>query len=1368
MKLLTFLISSPYNNFLHMLINYLLEYGADVMILSFDNENDLLWKNIFSDIDVISQKDIKNFKMDYAIDLDDKLLNLPKISFALYKKNSKTIQAVSFIELNNNYSQPIIREINCSTYEKCLTLYRDIANALLENLMDVVLLVQQQQLVYNYCVKNFYRKKNYLKEFLKLGSIEKLQSYYDKVINEDDLLEISPLIIEKASENKQEIFISYVDEINTIEFFVIYLLYILNSRKDGICGYNFYKNNKGISKYIKVQFNDNYNNIWQQVNSELYHIIDNEIICLNANIKPDKQHPEIDIFFDSTESKDKNKIQIFISEITKSIKVIYDNNINMLDNVNALLENFLNSYHKFKHDKVNFNGFTHIDFNYYYSLKCISEGEIRHIDNRLKLHHLFEQQASIFPNKIALISETVKFTYKELNKLSNHIASYLIGYLNNTWSRIAVYVDNSYHMITAPLAILKAGCTYVPIDVDSPKEQVNFIINDAGVNIILTDKANSFKLDVLTDSMFTKIVLDDLICINIPDDKANNLEQLEITNDDAYIIYTSGSTGNPKGIVGSHLGIVNTLIFQKEMYLNQENDYLFGLFTNNTFDASICNIFLPLVSSNSLMIPPKVTKADMNYFIKNFKIDSLILSTRLLNLIDQISIKYLKLLIIGGEACDKKILKQFKNRDIKIIYEYGVTEAAVTSSYNLLNLDQEQDISIGKPIFNTNFYVVDQYNALLPGGVIGRLFIESIGVSRGYLNNLNLTKEIFLDNYIEGRPSQYLQLLNTCDLVYKLKDGTFNYIDRIDDQVKINGVRINLNPIKEALLQCNDIKDAAVITCGSKVNLKQIVAFIVINKSNQLIEEEYIRKQQEYYKNGYIDLDINNYKFNISGWNSTYNRASFTREEMRDWLDATIDRLKHYNCSTIFEIGSGSGLIMFNMLNFCKKYYFSDPAQEAIDYSNEVARKNFFRNVEGYCCPAHDISPRISSKAGIDLVVMNSIIQYFPSLNYLNSVIEKAINLFDKKGKIFIGDVRDLRLLSVFRNSVRMYKAKIYPEQEINEIYGNNDQELLIHPLFFMKLLNENQYIQSVEIIPKLGKLDTEMNKFRYDVFISIVKNNINYNNNQNIYIKNSEINLCNKLDLSFFNDIKNDFVAFKYPNKKIIEDYDAFYSNVPKELKFAKIYEFYEIEECAKKLDLNVKLYLDIFDTLYVNVICYPKDFENNSFIINYGNKDYAEYPLSSNPLESFETKFNLLISRLEEKFKSISTARKLPDKIIPIDNLPLTSNGKLDKQYLQNYLSKHSHVDYISPKNEYEQKLSKIWAQLLNQKEEKIGLNDNFFDLGGNSLVAIKFINECNKQFSIDVDSNAIFQNPTLCKIANYLKKLVNSKFKGNVYEF
>ncbi|BAS60155.1 amino acid adenylation domain protein (plasmid) [Leptolyngbya boryana NIES-2135] len=448
----------------------------------------------------------------------------------------------------------------------------------------------------------------------------------------------------------------------------------------------------------------------------------------------------------------------------------------------------------------------------------------------LCLHQLFEAQVEQTPDAIALQWNDQHLSYRELNDRANQLASHLQSLGVAPEVLVGICVDRAPEMVIGILGILKAGGAYVPIDPGYPQDRIAFMLEDAQVSILLTQ---AHLLDTLPACPATTICLDTLDTIAVP----LALSSLASPTSLAYVIYTSGSTGKPKGVLVEHQAICNRLLWGQTVYqLNGRDRVLqkasFG------FDVSIWEIFGALIAGATLVLAPADVPQDsaaLVQFIAQHQITVVDFVPSLLQVFLQMegletACRSLRYITCGGEAVSAQLQAQCFARlpHVELHNLYGPTEAAIDATWEVCQPTDQQTVSIGRPIANTQIYLLDANLKPVPIGVPGELYIGGFGLARGYLNRPELTAERFIPNPFWGdRDQSSARLYKTGDLARWRSDGKIEFLGRIDHQVKIRGFRVELGEVEAALEQHPEIQQAIAVIREDAPNRKQLVAYVV-------------------------------------------------------------------------------------------------------------------------------------------------------------------------------------------------------------------------------------------------------------------------------------------------------------------------------------------------------------------------------------------------------------------------------------------------------------------------------------------------------------------------------------------------------------
>ncbi|MGH6820721.1 MAG: methyltransferase, partial [Methylocella sp.] len=410
----------------------------------------------------------------------------------------------------------------------------------------------------------------------------------------------------------------------------------------------------------------------------------------------------------------------------------------------------------------------------------------------------------------------------------------------------------------------------------------------------------------------------------------------------------------------------------------------------------------------------------------------------------------------------------------KVYNLYGPSEDTTYSTFVLAEKGAAAEPTIGRPIANTQVYILDAALQLTPLGTPGELCLAGHGLARGYLHRPDLTAERFLDNpFGPGR------LYKTGDLARYRPDGAIEYLGRLDHQVKIRGFRIELAEIERTLEQHPAIEQVAVLAIPDKRGDKQLVAYLVADSktveklAEQADTQEHVAIWQTVYEETYREPAVlEDPTFNISGWKSSYTGLPIPEPEMREWVDLTVARILALQPRHVLEIGCGTGMLLARIAPHCAEYVGLDFSATALEHIRSMRH-----SVPGLDCirllqrGADELDDFEASS--FDTIIINSVVQHFPDLNYLLRVLKKATRLIRAGGSLFVGDVLNLNLLETFHTSVQVHRAQDADTatQLRRRIHQQRilEKDLQFVPDFFVALRETIPEISRVQARPKPG-----------------------------------------------------------------------------------------------------------------------------------------------------------------------------------------------------------------------------------------------------------------------------------------------------------
>lgn len=1007
---------------------------------------------------------------------------------------------------------------------------------------------------------------------------------------------------------------------------------------------------------------------------------------------------------------------------------------------------------------------------------------------------LFEQQARQTPDHIAVVFENQQLTYHELNARANQLAHYLrslrIGSTADRLPLVGLCLERSLDLIVGWLGILKAGGAYVPFDPAYPQERLNFMVADAQLQMIVTQAA---LLDRLP-SQGLRVVCLDAERPQWARQPAENLRIAITTDQLAYVIYTSGSTGRPKGVMVENRGLVNLAQAQIHAFAVEPPSRVLQ-FASTNFDASVseiamalcCGATLVLANLTDLQPGPSLTHTLQAQAITHVTLVPSVLST-----LDPYDLPALQTLVVAGEACPPALANLWSTGR-RFLNGYGPTESTVCATImDYTGMTSDQSPPIGRPMTNCQIHILDRHQQPLPVGVPGEIYIGGIGLARGYLNRPELTAERFVT-------LQNQRLYKTGDLARWLPDGNIEFLGRIDHQVKLRGFRIELGEIEATLTNHPAIREAVVLAREDQPGHKQLVGYLVADQADAAIETEHVAQWQNLYEDGYSDTpDLADRAFNLTGWNSSYTGQPIPAVEMAEWVAETVADIRRLAPERILEIGCGAGLLLARLAPECAEYWGVDFSRQALQQVAQL--KATVPGLSHVHLEQRNADALIGIPEGhFDCILLNSIVQYFPSGDYLLRVLEGAVRAAKPGGVIYVGDVRNLRLLQAYHAALQLYQAS--DDLTLSHLQARIQQQvqdeggLLIDPEFFYALPRHLPQIAQVEVTLKRGAFQNELTQFRYQAFLHIAPATVGQGARpaarsgrstsqpqepgaaQNHWLEFDWLQgrwplatLTDKLrqlaetspDAGLLiRNIPNGRIAAAAQTVAVLQQSDDGHSR-PARVAALRAHlaaqatgiDPQTLWALAETLPYTVHITwaraADLMDVCFVphapvadrNV---PPIFVQSSSGSRPGAaktwRDHVNNPLLG--------KLNYtLIPQVRSWLQT-----KLPDHMIPaafvlLDALPLTPNGKVDRQALPSPVNLRLVDDaFAPPRTATEIALAGIWSALLGI--EDIGIHDNFFELGGDSILSIQVKTRAHR-LGIDLTARQIMQFQTIAQLA------------------
>ncbi|HEY9907622.1 MAG TPA: amino acid adenylation domain-containing protein, partial [Thermosynechococcaceae cyanobacterium] len=921
----------------------------------------------------------------------------------------------------------------------------------------------------------------------------------------------------------------------------------------------------------------------------------------------------------------------------------------------------------------------------------------------LCFHQIFEIQVQSAPEAIAIVSEQGSLTYAELNQKADRLAQALQQMGVQLDDLVGLCVDRSSDMVVGILGILKAGAAYVPLDPKYPRDRLHFMLTATQVSILLTQ---SWLVETLPESQAQIVYLDQLDFSDntTPTKDGRQVQQRKITADNlAYVIYTSGSTGTPKGVLLSHRGLCNVVEAQQVFQLSRDSRIL--QFSSLNFDASIFEVALAFGSGGTLYIPPQSAQLPgiaLVQFLQDHAITHALLTPAVLAVLPSADLPALQVLITGGEACSSQVVDRWAVNH-QFFNAYGPTEATIWTTITELH-PGEHPLIIGRPIANTQVYILDAALNPVPVGIPGELYIAGVGLARGYLNRPDLTADRFIPNPFSPSPTASSRLYKTGDRTCYRSDGTIEFLGRIDNQIKIRGFRVELGEIEATLQRHPAIQDAVVINEGTP-NDARLFAYFSLDRPHlqsavAQLQTQQIQHWQTLYDQTYqstipnSQFSLSNSQFNITGWNSSYTGEPIPVEQMQEWVGDRVQQILALKPRRVLEIGCGTGLLLFQIAPHCQEYLGTDFSTASLE--------SIQQQLENLNLPQVKLLHRMATDfegidvAAYDVVILNSIVQYFPSVDYLTRVIAGAVQTVAPGGVLFVGDVRSLPLLTAFHSWMKFSQAETGMErtqlrQQV-ERSRFEEPELTIEPAFFHALHRKFPRIRQAQIHLSRGSYKNEMTQFRYNVLLHI--EGVAGGGEPSVDLANSTKCHNWKLHPVTVNDVQNQLHETE-PERLIITNITnsrvsaavktvawLFNGAAPKTVGRMR-----EVLQAETALAIDPQDWWDLETILPYSVeITWSTQSSAGDYdviLLRHGvdvafDQPLAQHSIAEQPIDQEQTWDHYTNSPLQSQFarQLIPELRRylgqtlpdymVPSAFVPLEALPLTPNGKVDRRAL------------------------------------------------------------------------------------------------------
>ncbi|MFH8791145.1 amino acid adenylation domain-containing protein [Streptomyces sp. NPDC017941] len=964
---------------------------------------------------------------------------------------------------------------------------------------------------------------------------------------------------------------------------------------------------------------------------------------------------------------------------------------------------------------------------------------------------LFERQAAATPDKVAVTFGEVSYTYAQLDARANRLARDLAGRGVGPETVVGLALPRSADLVTGMLGILKAGGAYLPIDPKYPSTRLDHILASAAPQLVLTD---ADTVGVLPGTDVPTLFLGD---VDLESADGGSLPVAELRPEHAaYVMYTSGSTGTPKGVVISHANVVNGVTRLADRVGIDADTRMFAG-TSINFDVSVFETVTTLAHGGTVEVV-----RDALVLAERESVSASVISTVpsvFAELGDRMAaISGLETVVFAGEALPATLVHRIRTAlpEVRIVNAYGQTESFYATTFAVRAGQEWQatgttdNTPIGVPLGNMRTYILGPGLAPVPPGVVGELYVGG-NIARGYLGNAALTAERFVADPHGPAGSR---MYRTGDLARWNADGQIEYAGRDDDQVKIRGVRVEPAEVERALATHPGVAQSVVVAqSGVGSGDKQLVAYVVpdldgLEDTEQA--EQQVDEWEKIYDQVYSGESVE-WGENFFGWNSSYDGLPIELDEMRHWRDAAVEQIIRWKPRQVLELGVGSGLLMAHALPHVEHYWASDLSSAVIErLTREAEQAGFADKVTLRHAQAEDVTGL--PKGHFDVIVLNSVIQYFPHAEYLDQVLAQAFELLSDGGRIVVGDVRNAATLPLFSTGVQYTQHPASTPTEAGAAIARavlTEPELVLDPEWFTQWA-ERHGAAGADIRLKLGAAHNELTRHRYEVVL------------HKQAADQSDLAEVPQLawgrDAHTLADLVQPCTAqggpvrvTGIPNARLTGELELAVGAGVLEAPAAggPALDPQDVHDWAAARGWSVLMTwsasaAECFDALVLT----DGPLGARQFTGTYLPSGRSDRLLANAPAAA--ARIGGLVGSLRGYLQERLPAHLVPAAVVAIASLPLAANGKLDRRALPA-------PDFAgqaagrAPRTAQEELLCELFAEVLDL--ERVGIDDDFFTLGGHSLLATKLISRIRSALGAEVELRTLFSHPTVAGIVPHL---------------
>lgn len=946
----------------------------------------------------------------------------------------------------------------------------------------------------------------------------------------------------------------------------------------------------------------------------------------------------------------------------------------------------------------------------------------------------FERMVAERPEGVAVTFGDRALTYRQLDVAASKVASALHARGAAPDDLVAIMMPRSADFVIAVLGVFKARVAYVPIDPRYPDARIRAVTSQSKARWWLVSDADverASRLSVGTEVLaFGTLEGGPLLRVDRADLHPDHL---------AYVFYTSGSSGTPKGAMVTHRGMLNHLLAKVEDLALGPDDVVVQN-ASQCFDISVWQMLAALMVGGRTHVVDDETAASPALLEAVSDATVLEMVPSLLGAVLEATsaaptpMPRLRWMMSTGEALPVEVCRAWLQRypSIPVVNAYGPTECSDDVTHHFIREPPPPDvvrIPIGRPIRNMRCYVLDRGGERLPVGVPGEVHFAGAGVGRGYLGDPERTNRAFMaDRYQPGA-----RMYATGDRGFLHADGTLEFLGRMDRQVKLRGFRIELGEIEAALTAQEDVARAAVVVREDRQGQPRLVAYVVATQEASralearrvtewaaVFDDVYQRQHRDARDRG-IDLDL---------WIGSAEGTHFPVEQIRDVVEETAERIGRWlePGARVLEIGAGTGLFVERLAPRAVRYVATDLSAAVVDELRaRAAAAPWGARVELLQAQAHE-----PPEGTFDLVILNEVVQYFPSADYLHRVLDEAARRVAPGGTLFIGGVRHRGLLDAFLAEVELARATAGDTREVVAERWRRarltEKELLVDPGFFVRWSGAAGRRMALWFDLKDGRGPAEIVRYRYDLAIRVEPTEPRAEA-QLVSLDALTAALDRGAEAVWVRDVENRAVSIAIASARMLEDGAPIGEPrgvAPEDLRATGVERGYQVS------------------------IGFGRTTGSMDAVFTRGRRAVDDV-WTGLPASTSAPITGQLADRIGAWQEALSA--RLPDYMRPasymvLDDLPTNANGKIDLAALPPppaMIAPPPAPEQLTG-GSIEQRLAAVWAEVLGVQ---VGLDDNFFALGGDSILAIHVVARAQKR-ELTVTARALFQHQTVRALA------------------